>query len=1548
MNWNSNTEPRFEGKIAITLILLILIPISTTAFSHEPNFDPQPLNLEMDGSDIEYEKIEPIKVDGDEGFSEDYWEGNGTKENPYELKENYSINATGHEYGIKVDDVDDYFVIENVEIYGASGDTGAGIHLDSTRNAEVVDCNLHNNDIGIHVVEARLGNDNVINGNQIIDNDLGIYITNSEGVLFKNNDVSYNTEKGIHFDYMVNDNEVIDNTISNNGGSGIEIQDFTPNNLIKGNTIFENSDSGIHLHNSASENQITENLIENNTLGIQIEDSFDNKIWKNQFVENTEQALDNGDNYWNLTDPADGGEGGNYWSDYTGEDRGDGIGDTPYEIEGDNQDNYPWVTSEMSLYSVDRFKAFVDNTTAGETPTIEISEAYDEGDNLLDDEYTVTIELDGEVLTEDLIFTDGEANFTCEKLTEADEYSAEVTIEEVTRTATFFIQPSDPESINIGPEMDQTIKAGESINFSAEVYDEYGNLITEDNTDFTWNNTDETGLFDETTSRDYDVNATHEGMISDTITVTVEPAEVHEVVIDPEEDQTITVGETIDFDAKAFDEYDNLITDDDTVFIWENATDGTFDETTVGDYEVYATYGGVTSLTVTVTVEKGDVAYIEINLEEDFTLTAGEEENFSAEAYDEYDNLITDDDTTFTWNNTDEYGLFDETTAGDYEVWTEYEGVSSPIITVTVEPAEVDEVVIDPEDDQEIESGDAIPFKAEAFDEYGNLITGDDTEFEWENASSRGTFNKTTLGEYEVTATFEGKENISSKSINVIVRASQVDSIKLESPSDTNITAGEGDLEFTAKVYDEYNNLITEDPNDFIWENASKGKFFITSAGEYEVTARFKEEKNIVSTPSIVAVKPAEVHSVELEIASENNITAGQEVRFQAKAYDRYENLVTEDPQDFDWKNSSNGTFNKTSTGEYEVMVEYEGEMTYTSKPINVTVEASQVHSLELKEPQTTTLKPGDYLGFDASAYDRYDNLIEEDNTNFTWENASKGSFKETTAGEYEVRAIYHDEEVKATSESITVLVQTAELHEFDLRIEDVTASERPEIEIIYMRDSFGNPLEGEYEVEISIDGNTKDENLTFTEGSSHYYWEEIKLADQYSTEIDINGISRSKDFQVKPGRPAFIDIDQYNETVVEGSTVSYTSVAYDEWNNKIGDVSSQTDWSIEKDAGGNWTKSEYETGNNGNWTITAVYTSEGEELTDSSTLTVLPKVEGFKYSGLNAIIFEQNLDYHLKWNLSENNVISSYEVLAGKSPDELETIDTGIKNESYLYQFEDGEIVYFKIIGRNEKEEEVEAIDFEVTVDLLKLEVEDREKKIFSVDISEERKEEVNVTWFIDGEAQETGEVFIPDVEPGKHNITAEVSGQEHVVELTHELYIEGGESEEESIIIYVIMSLAALLLFGIPGIAYMRSTKDTENKDELHFYEERKSNNKSKRNEGGIKHKRLSTKSDRKNSLPPPPPGLTGQSKGKNQGSNDVSSGIDNDIMIETFEDIEKATKKEVYAELTGRSGQTVNVQNLEEKIENLVQKERLTMQPRKDKDTLYIWNDSGSQLN
>ena len=50
----------------------------------------------------------------------------------------------------------------------------------------------------------------------------------------------------------------------------------------------------------------------------------------------------------------DNGSNGNYWSDYTGDDAGgDGIGDTPYVIDENNQDRYPLMKPWTNIAILD-------------------------------------------------------------------------------------------------------------------------------------------------------------------------------------------------------------------------------------------------------------------------------------------------------------------------------------------------------------------------------------------------------------------------------------------------------------------------------------------------------------------------------------------------------------------------------------------------------------------------------------------------------------------------------------------------------------------------------------------------------------------------------------------------------------------------------------------------------------------------------------------------------------------------------------------------------------------------------------------------------------------------------------------------------------------------------------------------------------------------------------------------------------------------------------------------------------------------------------------
>jgi len=135
------------------------------------------------------------------------------------------------------------------------------------------------------------------------------------------------------------------NTIMNNNG-GIWLKEST-DNLVNGNRIKENYLDGIYIW-SSSNNTISQNNVEDNPYGISPYYCSDDRIFHNNFVNNTDSV--------NPNEPADVWDdgypsGGNYWSDYIGIDlkRGstqneagsDGIGDTVYFVDPANNDRFP-------------------------------------------------------------------------------------------------------------------------------------------------------------------------------------------------------------------------------------------------------------------------------------------------------------------------------------------------------------------------------------------------------------------------------------------------------------------------------------------------------------------------------------------------------------------------------------------------------------------------------------------------------------------------------------------------------------------------------------------------------------------------------------------------------------------------------------------------------------------------------------------------------------------------------------------------------------------------------------------------------------------------------------------------------------------------------------------------------------------------------------------------------------------------------------------------------------------------------------------------------
>ena len=227
-----------------------------------------------------------------------------------------------------------------------------GIHLDSSSNNSIFGNNITNNEYGIRLDYSS--NNSICRNNITTNNGGGIFLFYSSDNRVSGNNITTNSWEGIYLLYS-SDNNISGNNVTNNE-DGIILADSS-NNSISGNTITANRAIGIFLGYS-SINIIFRNDLVANGDGIHLIGSSGNLIYHNNFLNNTRQVYDlawtnpgiqPSINTWDEGYPS----GGNYWSDYSGVDKksgtnqdrhgSDGIGDTPYVIDENNQDNYPLI-----------------------------------------------------------------------------------------------------------------------------------------------------------------------------------------------------------------------------------------------------------------------------------------------------------------------------------------------------------------------------------------------------------------------------------------------------------------------------------------------------------------------------------------------------------------------------------------------------------------------------------------------------------------------------------------------------------------------------------------------------------------------------------------------------------------------------------------------------------------------------------------------------------------------------------------------------------------------------------------------------------------------------------------------------------------------------------------------------------------------------------------------------------------------------------------------------------------------------------------------------
>ncbi|GIX47511.1 MAG: hypothetical protein KatS3mg131_1722 [Candidatus Tectimicrobiota bacterium] len=556
-----------------------------------------------------------------------------------------------------------------------------------------------------------------------------------------------------------------------------------------------------------------------------------------------------------------------------------------------------------------------------------------------------------------------------------------------------------------------TLSAGEAYQFTAVGYDAFGNPIA---VTPTWRLTAEVGSIDEqgrlTARRAGSAQVVAKvDALEGTASLTVKPAALASLTIDPAGPLTLAAGEVLTLKAIGRDAYGNVVavqpTWRQTAPLGTLSASGQFRAEKVGSGELVAESGALRAA-VHVTVTPGKLAKIVV-FPTMVTLQAGETLPFQATGLDAYGNEVAIQPSWRVTNDLGEIspeGVLTAVQARSGEVIATAAGVSGSA-QVTVAPGPLTFLQVTPES-LTLTAGDTAQLVVVGYDAFGNPVPITPV---WHVTEGMGTVSPEGL----FTAKKAGKGRIVvavghlAAVIPLQIERGEVAALRIE-PAAAQVASGEQQA-FSVVGLDRGGNAVpveaTWDVQGDIGTIDAQGRFTATVAGSGTVIAKV----GTLTATAQVTVVPGAV--ARLEVSPESaTLVAGETLTLHAEAFDAAGNRVPVAPTwqvENDLGTVADGVFQARRAGSGKIIAAV-GEVQAT---IEVRVKPGALAALTV-QPSRLLISAGGKMAFAVNGYDAFGNAVAVPAVRWSLQGTvgeidpERGVFQATTVGEGHVVAV--------------------------------------------------------------------------------------------------------------------------------------------------------------------------------------------------------------------------------------------------------------------------------------------------------------------------------------------------------------------------------------------------------------------------------------------------------------------------------------------------------------------------------------------------------------